>query len=107
MSGRHGAAQGSDHAPLVARRRLLNVSAERERRLADGGFSTGTLGGVIPSSVDVRILRLRATRESRGLTRTQLALLAATTSAELAAIACASCSFFALRPSAETTTHVP
>lgn len=37
MSGRHGAAQGSDHAPLVARRRLLNVSAERERCLADGG----------------------------------------------------------------------
>jgi hypothetical protein len=60
MSGRHGAAQGSGHAPLVARRRLLSVSAEREGCLANGGFSTGTLGGVIPSSFDVRIPGLRA-----------------------------------------------
>jgi hypothetical protein len=59
MSGRHGAAQGSDHAPLVARRRLLNVIAERERCLADGGFSTGPLSGVIPSSFNVRIPGLR------------------------------------------------
>ena len=45
-----------------------------------------TLGGVIPSYFDVRIPGLRATREARGLSRAQLALLAATTPAELTAI---------------------